>query len=150
MSDARQYLIWWLLIKHLRDFSRLQPELADVDVRAGAKKPKDPYPCMEIIWDTEDGLSLYKRDTGTLNLWIDLWIRNDDRDPSAAYELMADFMGRVCIVLVRWSDALLKEKKISADIYLNDAISDAESNRPLLGIRMVVKIVWRRGKYERF
>jgi len=144
MSEEKQYLVWWLLIKHLRDFSRMQPELDGVDVRAGAKKPKDPYPCMEIIWDSEDGLSLYKTNKGELNLWIDLWIRNDGRDPSAAYEVMADLMERVCTVLVLWSDTLLEELEISTNIDVKDAISDAESNRPLMGIRMIVKIEWRR------
>ncbi|HML33853.1 hypothetical protein [Sporomusa sphaeroides] len=149
MTDMKQYLMWWLLIKHLRDFSQLQPELNGVDVRAGAKKPKDPYPCMEIIWDSEDGFSLYKTEKGELNLWIDLWIRNDNKDPSAAYEVMADLMERVCTVLVRWSDALLKERKISTNIDVKDAISDAETNRPLIGTRMVIKIDWRRSRYER-
>lgn len=144
MSDRQQFLMWWLLIKHLRDYAKLQPELTGVDIRAGTKKPKDPYPCMEIIWDSEDGFSLYRNNKGELNLWVDLWIRNNDKDPSAAYEVLADLMERVCTVLVRWSDALLEELEISADIQVKDAISDAESNRPLAGTRMVINVKWRR------
>lgn len=144
MSDRQQYLMWWLLIKHLRDYAKIQPELTGVDIRAGAKKPKDPYPCMEIIWDSEDGFSLYRNNKGELNLWVDLWIRNNDKDPSAAYEVLADLMERVCTVLVRWSDDLLEELEISADIQVKDAISDAESNRPLAGTRMVINVKWRR------
>lgn len=144
MSDRQQFLMWWLLIKHLRDYAKLQPELTGVDIRAGAKKPKDPYPCMEIIWDSEDGFSLYRNNKGELNLWVDLWIRNNDKDPSVAYEVLADLMERVCTVLVRWSDALLEELEISADIQVKDAISDAESNRPLAGTRMVINVKWRR------
>lgn len=131
-------------MKHLRDYARLQPELQGVDIRAGAKKPKDPYPCLEIIWDSENGFSLFNNTSGELSLWLDLWIRNDDKDPSMAYDVLADLMERVCTVLVRWSDVIDSELNISTQLDVKDAISDAETNRPLAGTRMILNLTWRR------
>lgn len=139
-----RFLIWWLFIKHLRDYARLQPELQGVDIRAGSKKPKDPYPCLEIIWDSENGFSLFDNTKGELSLWLDLWIRNDDKDPSMAYDVLADLMERVCAVLVRWSEVIDSELDITTKLDVKDAISDAETNRPLAGTRMILNLTWRR------
>lgn len=149
MSMDNRFLIWWLFIKHLRDYAKLQPELQGVDIRAGAKKPKDPFPCLEIIWDSEDGFSLFNNTKGELSLWLDLWIRNDNKDPSAAYNDLADLMERVCTVLLRWSNILQNDLGFSTKIDIKDAISDAETNRPLAGTRMILHIEWRKSRYER-
>ncbi len=149
MSTIQRFVIWWLFIKHLRDYAKQQPELIGVDIRAGSKKPKDPYPCVEIIWDSENGFSLFNNTKGELSLWLDLWIRNDDKDPSAAYDALADLMDRVCTVLVRWSNTLQRDLGYVTTIDVKDAVSDAETNRPLAGTRMILFIEWRKSRYER-
>lgn len=137
-------LLWWAVIEHLRDYAQLQPELNGVDIRAGAKKPKDPYPCMEILWDDETGISLYVAKRGTLAIWIDFWVRSDAKDPGVAYEMLSDLQNRACEVLVRWTDALLSDLGITVNLTLKKAVSDGDSNRPLGGSRMVIEIEWRK------
>lgn len=141
------YLIWWVLLKHLREFSAAQPELTGVDVRAGAKKPKDPYPCVEFIWDDEDGMNLYKTKNGELTLYVDTWIRGSDKDPAAGYDALFVLMEKTCAVIVRWSDAVIKEMGIAVNLSLSNVVSSADITRPLCGSRMVLKIEWRKSRY---
>jgi hypothetical protein len=138
------YLIWWTLLKHLRDFAKLQPEMTGIDIRAGAKKPKDPYPCVEFIWDDEDAQNLYRTQKGEFTIWCDCWIRNSDKDPSAGYEELHAMQEKVCEVIVRWTDAVMEEMNMFINLELNGIVSDGESNRPLCGSRMVLKINWKR------
>lgn len=139
-----EVVTWYTLIKHLRDYARLQPDLAGIEVRAGAKKPKDPYPCMEILWNDEAGISIYGTHKGELNVWIDLWVMSDDLDPMIAYETLSTLQNKVCQVLVRWSDALVDELGVAVNLTLVKAVSDGDVNRPLANSRMFIKINWRK------
>lgn len=142
MSDG--VLVWWTIIKHLKNYAKAQPELEGTAVRAGAKKPKDPYPCIEILWDDETGISLFTANKGELTIWIDVWIRSDEKDPGTAYDILNGLQNQICVVLIRWTDVLLDDLGIAVKLSLREAVSDGDSNRPLAGSRMVIEIEWRR------
>lgn len=139
-----EYLIWWPVLNHLRDFAAAQDELAGVDVRAGSKKPKDPYPCVEFIWDEENAQNLYRTNQGEFTIWVDSWIKNSDPDPAAGYEVLHVLQEKVCEVIVRWSDAVIEDMNLFVNLELNGIVSDGELRRPLCGSRMVLKIKWKR------
>ena len=141
-------LVWWTIIKHMRDFFRSQEEFDGVDVRAGAKKPKDPYSCLEILWDEETGVILYKPSKGFLTLWLDYWVRSDNRDPGVAYEKLFVLQSRGCEVLLRWQAALLRDLGFATKLTLGQAVSDGDGNRPVAGSRMVLNIEWRKGGHN--
>jgi hypothetical protein len=139
------YLVWWPLLKHLRNYARLQPELTGVDVRAGMKqRPKDPYPCVELVWDAEDAQNLYRTNKGAFTVWVDCWIRNNDKDPSAGYDTLHVLQENISTVIVRWSDAVLEDLNFFVNLELHGIVSDGDNNRPLCGSRMILKMNWRR------
>jgi len=145
MSMNEDYLlIWWPLLDHLRDYASAQTELTGVAVRAGSKTPKDPYPCVEFTWDDESGKNLLRTDKGTLIIWADCWLKNAGKEPDSGYPALHTIMKSVCLIVARWSDAVLSDLNLYTDITLKSAISDADSNRPLCGARMVFEIEWRR------
>ena len=138
------YLMWWPLLKHLQAYAKLQPEMVGIDVRVGSKRPKDPHPCVELIWDDENAQNLFRTNKGEFTVWIDCWVKNSDKDPSAGYEDLCAMQEKICEVVVRWTDAVLEEMDTFVNVELNGIVSDGDSNRPLCGSRMVLKINWKR------
>ena len=138
------YLMWWPLLDSLQKFASAHTAMTGIDVRVGSKRPKDPYPCVEIIWDQEDAQNLFRTKDGEFVVWLDCWIKNSAKDPSAGYSDLCTLQESLCQVVVEWTDAVMEDIDMLLNLELNGIVSDGDSNRPLCGSRMILNIKWKR------
>lgn len=141
-------MLWWPIAKHLVDLLAAKPEFAAPwKVYPGSKGNAKEYPCVEVQWDQEAGLFVYKQNEGALTLWVDIVVLSDDVEPDDVYRQQYDAQRVILDSLRQWSDLLLKDLKIAAKIECPGIASDATINRPSFTCRMVITIEWRRSRY---
>jgi hypothetical protein len=141
-------MLWWPIIRHLVDFLAAKPELsAPWQVYPGSKGKAKEYPCIEVQWDQEAGLSVHKQNEGFLTLWVDAWVPSDDVEPDDVYQQQYDVQSVILGSLWQWSDLLLKDLKIAAKIDCPGIASEGTITRPTFGCRMIITIEWRKSRY---
>lgn len=141
-------MFWWPIAKHLADFLAARPEFGDDwSVYPGSLGSAKQYPCIEVGWDDEAGLSLGRPDRGNLTLWVDIWVLSDEVEPAGAYQQQYDAQAVVRDCLLEWSDLVLKELGLSCKVECPGIASQGTITRPSFGCRMIITIEWRKGRY---
>ena len=141
-------MFWWPVAKHLSDFLAERPEFSEEwNVYPGSLGSAKTYPCVEIGWDDEAGLSLGRPDRGNLTLWIDTWVRSDEVEPAEVYEQQYVSQATIMACLNEWSNLLLKDLGLSADVKCPGIASQGTITRPSFGCRMIITIEWRKSRY---
>jgi hypothetical protein len=140
-------MLWWPIAKHLVDFLNTKPEFAEPwQVYPGSKGKAKEYPCVEVQWDQEAGLSIHKANEGSITLWVDTWVPSDDVEPDAVYQQQYDVQQVIFNSLREWSDLLLKDLKIAAKVDCPGIASEGTITRPTFGCRMIITIEWRKSR----
>ena len=144
-----EQLYWWPLIKHLVEFLNHRKNKLDklefdgVDVYAGTKNSGKSYPCVEVTWDHEGNIDIYRSDKGNISLWIDIYLENDSEDPAAPYEILFQWQVKVLNALASWHEALKRDFRIAVKIDVPDILSDGDMQRPTCACRIITNIEWR-------
>ncbi len=143
-------LNWWPLANSLVEFLKNHkdelgaPSFEGVFIYAGTKITGKVYPCIEITFDAESNPT-GKR--GLVNLWVDVCLKNNNSNPSEAYELMFKYQTEIMNLIFNYDDgwpaAIKKDLGIATDIKISNVISDGDSQRPVCQCRMVLEIDWR-------
>lgn len=136
-------MLWWPVIENLESYLKSQPELAGINIHAGAENPISRYPCVEILWDRENQVSFQPK-KGKTCIWIDCWVNNTDADPAAAYKELYGLQSIVYDKLSGWQPTLENALRTTLVINYRSNVSDGDSKRPVCGARMIVKIEWRK------
>lgn len=140
-------LYWWPVARHLSDFLAAQPFFTEWHVYPGSKGSAKQYPCCEVQWDQEAGLSVNKPTEGKITLWADIWIRSDNIEPAEVYQKQHDAQMFVLTNLRKWGDLLLRDLNISAAIDCPGIASEGTITRPSFGCRIIITIDWRRSRH---
>lgn len=140
-------LYWWPVAKHLSDFLALLPGFEEWKVYSGSKGSAKKYPCCEVQWDQEAGLSAHNPKQGNITLWVDLWVRSDDVEPDEVYQ--GQHLAQMAILgsLREWSDRLLQDLGLAAKIDCPGIASAGTITRPSFGCRIILDIEWRKSRY---
>ncbi|WP_312337232.1 hypothetical protein [Anaerospora hongkongensis] len=141
-------LYWWPIAKHLSDYLASLPEFADWSVYPGSKGSSKKYPCCEVQWDQEAGLSVNKSNKGNITLWLDLWVRSDDVDPSEVYQRQHDAQVLILGIMRNWSDRLLHDMRVTVAVSCPGIASAGTITRPSFGCRIILDIEWRNSRHE--
>ncbi|WP_434132760.1 hypothetical protein KIAC18_000293 [Sporomusa sphaeroides] len=140
-------LYWWPVAKHLSDFLAVLPAFSQWSVYPGTNgSAKKNWPCCEVQWDQEAGLSINNPMEGTITLWVDFWVRSDNVEPDDVYQQQHDAQMAVLCCLREWSDKLLKDLKIAAKVDCPGIASAGTITRPSFGCRMILTIEWRKSR----
>lgn len=141
-------MLWWPIAKHLVDYLAAKPEFAEPwQVYPGSKGKAKEYPCVEVQWDQESGLSVHKSNEGNITLWVDIWVPSDEVEADAVYQQQYDVQHVILGSLREWSDLLIGDLKIAAQIECPGIASEGTITRPTFGCRIIITIEWRKSRY---
>lgn len=141
--------MWWLLIKSLGAFLKDRPEFNDEDdpkyVQIGATR-KDPtnFPTLILLRFKELGEDIFKQKDGVVFMWLEFWTKNDDPDPSVAYEQLSAFEEMMRPILLEWNKTLVAELGVACKISIPATKGDGDSVRPKCISQMTLQIEWHR------
>nr|WP_092074948.1 hypothetical protein [Dendrosporobacter quercicolus]NSL49574.1 hypothetical protein [Dendrosporobacter quercicolus DSM 1736]SDN23310.1 hypothetical protein SAMN04488502_11530 [Dendrosporobacter quercicolus] len=141
-------MLWWPIAKHLVDFLAAKPEFAEPwQVYPGSKGKAKEYPCVEVQWDQESGLSVHKSNEGGITLWVDVWVPSDEVEPDVVYQQQYEVQRVILDSLRDWSDLLLKDLKVAAKVDCPGIASEGTITRPTFGCSIILTIEWRKSRY---
>ncbi len=136
-------MLWWPIIENLESYLKSLPELAGINIHAGAENPISLYPCIEILWDRENQSISQPRKSKTC-IWIDCWVNNSDPDPAVAYRELYSLQSIIYDKLPGWQPVVGNALQKTLIVDYRENVSDGDSKRPVCGARMIVKIEWRK------
>lgn len=140
--------MWLPLLKSLGAFMQAQPEFNDVDfpitMQIGATR-QDPtkFPTLIALRFKELGEEVFNPSKGVVLLWLEFWTKNDDPNPSVAYEGLYAFEQMVRRLLLEWNRTLVAELGIACKITIPATKGDGDSVRPKCISQMTLQIEWR-------
>ncbi|VBB05571.1 Hypothetical protein LUCI_0781 [Lucifera butyrica] len=138
-------LYWWPIAKHVSAFLAAKPEFAAPwSIYPGSKGSAKSYPCIEVQWDEEAGVSIHKANQGNLTLWLDIWVRSDQVTPDEVYQQQYEAQLAILNSLEEWSDLLLEEVGLAVKIDCPGIASQGTITRPSFGCRMIITMEWRK------
>lgn len=143
-------MLWWLIAKHLVDFLKDKLELAGQwQVYLGSKGSAKEYPCVEVQWNQETGISVYKPSEGGITLWVDTWVSSEQGSSDDVYQRQYDVQSSILDSLREWSDLLLRELQIVTKVECPSVAIAPEGavSQSTLGCRIILIIEWRRKRY---
>lgn len=142
-------IYWWPLTESLVETMNQEVDkegnivFKGIEVYAGTKQAGKKYPCIEVTWDNESGISIHRPIQGEVVLWIDIALKTNSSKPSEHYELMYPLQLKVFKVLGKWNSVIKQKLQISPIIEVTDVISDGDIQRPTCVCRIVTNIKWR-------
>lgn len=134
---------WRDLLKNLRDFARLQPEMIGVNVEGGQPPAFPRSPAILILRDDErNGARMVGGGrTGNVNLIVELWETSEDPDPMAGYDKLANLEDKFKDVVDRWVLTGPAGYDVS-DYEIPESSGDVDQHRPDVAGRLSISIQW--------
>lgn len=142
-------IYWWPLAKNLVDTIKKHKDqlgtflFKDIEVYGGSKLNGKKYPCIEVTYDRESNVKIHRPIQGNVTLWVDINIKNNNANPSEAYEIMYHWQTEIIDCLTNWQNEIRTELGIAAKVEVEDIISDGDVQRPVCACRLAIYIEWR-------
>lgn len=112
------------------------PVLQAFKIYQGTMGTAKEFPCCEIIWDNEKGISLHNGG-GSTGVWIDLYVRRgDDRPDAEAYKELYGAQLEVMELLEQFPRRLLVDYGIAAKPDVTQIASDGAEFTTSFGSRL--------------
>lgn len=134
--------MWLDILKNLKSH---MSGMADVKVLVGASLEND-YPRVELLrGDTSEPVVKNRLVSAKHKFYVDVWVRNDELDPQAAYEELYKIENSVLSALVSWFAAAGKELGVTVTKAEVEGIAcDFEEIRPVCASRFIFSFEWRK------
>ena len=140
--------VWYDILIHLRDYLRNTPDIPAAIIEAGALSPEDinlaKGGAIFLIRDHEPNEVLYQGGEGYVVFFAENWIRDDSPDPALGYDKLSKQEDAFKAALTKWLYTV-DSHALGADIQhieIEETMGDADSHRPLLGSRAVIRVQW--------
>lgn len=152
-SPRKSYTTWRKLNRNLTEFMQAHELFneagKEVHVQSGAtaQKPKD-FPTVYVLRAQERGIDLHTNNTGKTYMWLEFWVRNDNPDPSAAYDELELLEDAALNILLDWVPTLPSTLNMAAHLRIPEWKGDGDTIRPTIVSRMTLEIEWKRSGYR--
>jgi hypothetical protein len=145
-----EQLYWWPILDNLVQFINTKTDdegnlifVLEGGVYAGTKGTGKTYPCIEVTWDGETGISIKRPTHGVVILWADICIQNSDEDPAAPYAEIHKWQTAIIKLLKEWPRVLNEMLNIGPKVEVTHVLSDGDIQRPTCVSRLIINIDWR-------
>lgn len=142
-------LVWWPIVEHITNFIKTYKDdnnvlvFDGVDVYAGSKNKAKNFPCIEVTFDQESGIDIYRSVKGDIGIWIDIGVLNSGDDPVEAYREIYPYQKNVLNSLHDWIEKINQDLKIAIKINNVEVVSDGDIQRPTVMSRLILNLNWR-------
>lgn len=146
--------VWYEVIKDLRSYLRGLPTPPARHIEGGALDAETLDLTADtngltgaifLIRDKEPDESIHKGGEGVVMLFAENWVRSDDPDPITGYELLSKQEDAFKAALTTWCEqrpTAIRDVYDIIDVEIDETIGDADSRRPFLGSRTIIKVIW--------
>ncbi len=116
------------------------PALQGVAIYQGTKGTAKSFPCVEIIWDNEAGISMHNGG-GDTGVWIDTMVnRAEGKDDSEAYAKLYEIQQAILAALDGFPRRLLTNYGIAAKADVKQIMSDGAEFTTTFGSRAFLTV----------
>lgn len=118
------------------------PALSGVAIYQGTKGTAKSFPCIEIIWDNETGISMHTGG-GTTGVWIDTMVNRvegADADDSEAYARLYEIQQAMLAALDGFPRRLLTDYGIASKADVKQIVSDGAEFTTTFGSRAFLTV----------
>ena len=131
---------WFPVMKTVENLLKESHALQGVAIYQGTKGTAKDFPCIEIVWDNEAGISTHTGG-GDTGVWIDTMVnRAEEKDDSEAYEKLYEIQQAMLSALDGFPRRLLTDYGIASKADVKQIVSDGAEFTTTFGSRAFLTV----------